>query len=262
VLAARKRSALAAALSAARCGGLASFEARDQSAVLRSTGALLARLDRRDFARLSGLAFSQSVGCTLVQLPGAGCDADATTQLWTWRFTQEPLVVGEGGIEGRNTDGIGFMENLKAGHAGFAASHGPVVVLGAGGAAPTSATVTLNFTASPVQLLSAQTTPALAGEACICATRRPPMAVSARVRSAAADRPAPALPSPSDDTKAALLSSPSRNCNGMSTATALLLVVVLDAWHSAAAVAGGSCRARCRCCRACGGQGGYDSLDS
>lgn len=45
------------------------------------------------------------------------------------------LVVGEGGIEGRNTDGVGFMENLKAGHAGFAASHGPVVVLGAGGAA-------------------------------------------------------------------------------------------------------------------------------
>ena len=59
--------------------------------------ALLARLDRRDFARLSGLAFSPRLGCTMVQLPGAECDGEAATELWTWRFTQEPLVVGEEG---------------------------------------------------------------------------------------------------------------------------------------------------------------------
>ena len=61
------------------------------------TSALLARMDRRDFARLSGLAFSPRLGCTMVQLPGAGCEEDAAVELWTWRFTQEPLVVGEEG---------------------------------------------------------------------------------------------------------------------------------------------------------------------
>ena len=60
--------------------------------------ALLARLDRRDFARLSGLAFSPSVGHTALQLPCPGGNGkDATAELWAWRFTQEALVVGEEG---------------------------------------------------------------------------------------------------------------------------------------------------------------------
>ena len=45
------------------------------------------------------------------------------------------LVFEDGVMKGSNTDGFGFMENLKAGHAGFDASRGPAVVLGAGGAA-------------------------------------------------------------------------------------------------------------------------------
>lgn len=46
------------------------------------------------------------------------------------------LVIGaDGGLEGRNTDGFGFLENLRHGAPGFAADQGPVVVLGAGGAA-------------------------------------------------------------------------------------------------------------------------------
>jgi hypothetical protein len=66
------------------------------------TSALLARLDKRDFARLSDLAFAARLGCTMVQLRGARCDEDAAAELWTWRFTQEPLAVGEKG-KGRVT---------------------------------------------------------------------------------------------------------------------------------------------------------------
>lgn len=46
------------------------------------------------------------------------------------------IVVDDGGrLIGSNTDGFGFIENLKNGHPGFKAANGPVVVLGAGGAA-------------------------------------------------------------------------------------------------------------------------------
>ncbi|NUB24465.1 shikimate dehydrogenase [Azospirillum brasilense] len=46
------------------------------------------------------------------------------------------IVVGEdGALEGRNTDGFGFIENLKSGAPGWKASDGPALVIGAGGAA-------------------------------------------------------------------------------------------------------------------------------
>ncbi|WP_448205207.1 shikimate dehydrogenase [Azospirillum sp. sgz302134] len=46
------------------------------------------------------------------------------------------IVVGEdGSLEGRNTDGFGFIENLKSGAPGWKASNGPALVIGAGGAA-------------------------------------------------------------------------------------------------------------------------------
>ncbi len=45
------------------------------------------------------------------------------------------LVHEDGTLEGRNTDGFGFLENLKAGAAGWCAADGPAVVIGAGGAA-------------------------------------------------------------------------------------------------------------------------------
>jgi shikimate dehydrogenase len=45
------------------------------------------------------------------------------------------IVVHEDGtLEGRNTDGFGFIENLRAGAPGWRAAAGPAVVLGAGGA--------------------------------------------------------------------------------------------------------------------------------
>ncbi|PWC52605.1 shikimate dehydrogenase [Azospirillum sp. TSO22-1] len=45
------------------------------------------------------------------------------------------VVRADGSLEGRNTDGFGFLENLKAGAPGWMAGAGPAVVLGAGGAA-------------------------------------------------------------------------------------------------------------------------------
>ncbi|MBF0394003.1 MAG: shikimate dehydrogenase, partial [Alphaproteobacteria bacterium] len=41
----------------------------------------------------------------------------------------------DGGLEGRNTDAFGFLENLRQGHPGWRPDAGPAVVLGAGGAA-------------------------------------------------------------------------------------------------------------------------------
>lgn len=45
------------------------------------------------------------------------------------------VVQDDGSLEGRNTDGFGFIENLKSGAPGWKASDGPAVVIGAGGAA-------------------------------------------------------------------------------------------------------------------------------
>jgi shikimate dehydrogenase len=46
------------------------------------------------------------------------------------------IIVGDKGrLIGSNTDGFGFIENLKKGHSGFNAINGAAVVLGAGGAA-------------------------------------------------------------------------------------------------------------------------------
>jgi len=45
------------------------------------------------------------------------------------------VVREDGSLEGRNTDGFGFVENLRAGAPGWRADAGPAVVVGAGGAA-------------------------------------------------------------------------------------------------------------------------------
>ncbi|TWB36802.1 shikimate dehydrogenase [Nitrospirillum pindoramense] len=45
------------------------------------------------------------------------------------------IVHPDGTLEGRNTDGFGFIENLKAGAPGWTAATGPAVIIGAGGAA-------------------------------------------------------------------------------------------------------------------------------
>ncbi|MBB6254878.1 shikimate dehydrogenase [Nitrospirillum iridis] len=45
------------------------------------------------------------------------------------------IVHADGTLEGRNTDGFGFIGNLKAGAPDWAATAGPAVIIGAGGAA-------------------------------------------------------------------------------------------------------------------------------
>ncbi|WP_029010846.1 shikimate dehydrogenase [Azospirillum halopraeferens] len=45
------------------------------------------------------------------------------------------VVLEDGTLEGSNTDGFGFVENLRAGAPGWRAADGPAVVVGAGGAA-------------------------------------------------------------------------------------------------------------------------------
>lgn len=45
------------------------------------------------------------------------------------------VVAADGALEGRNTDGFGFLENLRASLPGWTPAAGPAVVLGAGGAA-------------------------------------------------------------------------------------------------------------------------------
>lgn len=45
------------------------------------------------------------------------------------------IVITDGRLSGRNTDGFGFIENLRAGAPSWRAASGPAVVIGAGGAA-------------------------------------------------------------------------------------------------------------------------------
>ncbi|MEA1649637.1 shikimate dehydrogenase [Nitrospirillum sp. BR 11164] len=45
------------------------------------------------------------------------------------------IVHADGTLEGRNTDGFGFLENLRAGAPAWTAGQGPAVIVGAGGAA-------------------------------------------------------------------------------------------------------------------------------
>jgi len=65
------------------------------------------------------------------------------------------IVVDKNGkLHGSNTDGFGFMENLRAGRQGFDATTGPAVVLGAGGAARAVVAVLLEAGAPEVRLLN------------------------------------------------------------------------------------------------------------
>ena len=65
------------------------------------------------------------------------------------------VVVGRDGIlHGSNTDGFGFVENLKAGHRGWSANLGPAVVLGAGGAARAVCAVLLDGGVPEIRLVN------------------------------------------------------------------------------------------------------------
>ena len=65
------------------------------------------------------------------------------------------LVVAPGGrLIGRNSDGIGFLENLRAGAPDWDAGAGPAVVLGAGGAARAVVVALLDAGAPEIRLVN------------------------------------------------------------------------------------------------------------
>ncbi len=65
------------------------------------------------------------------------------------------IVVGaDGKLMGSNTDGFGFMENLKSGAPDWAPDQGPVTVIGAGGAARAIVTALLDAGAPLLRLVN------------------------------------------------------------------------------------------------------------
>jgi shikimate dehydrogenase len=64
------------------------------------------------------------------------------------------IVRPDGGLDGRNTDAFGFIENLRAALPGWRADAGPVVVLGAGGAARAIVAALLDHAAPEIRLVN------------------------------------------------------------------------------------------------------------
>jgi len=65
------------------------------------------------------------------------------------------IVVGaDGRLTGTNTDGFGFLENLKEGAPGWNPTAGPAVVLGAGGAARAVAVALIDAGAPDIKLIN------------------------------------------------------------------------------------------------------------
>ncbi len=64
------------------------------------------------------------------------------------------VVRPDGTLHGTNTDGFGFMENLKSGAPEWAADQGPVTVLGAGGAARAIVAALLDAGVSELRLVN------------------------------------------------------------------------------------------------------------
>jgi len=64
------------------------------------------------------------------------------------------VVDGEGRLEGRNTDGYGFLAHLKASMAGWLPESGPAVLLGAGGAARAIAVALLDAGVPELRLVN------------------------------------------------------------------------------------------------------------
>lgn len=54
------------------------------------------------------------------------------------------VAMPDGTLEGRNTDGFGFLENLRSARPGWRASAGPALMLGAGGSARAAAVALLD----------------------------------------------------------------------------------------------------------------------
>lgn len=64
------------------------------------------------------------------------------------------VVASDGTLDGRNTDGFGFMENLRAELPNWSASAGPAVILGAGGSARAIAAALLDGGAPDLRIVN------------------------------------------------------------------------------------------------------------
>lgn len=83
---------------------------------------------------LTALGF-QGANVTLPHKERALALADETSDRARRIGAANTLVVRDGRLHADNTDGFGFLENLRNGAPGWRASSGPALVLGAGGAA-------------------------------------------------------------------------------------------------------------------------------
>ncbi len=84
---------------------------------------------------LAGLRFA-GVNITVPHKEAALAVVDeADPEAWRIGAVNTIVIDAGGRLVGSNTDGFGFMENLRAGAPGWSAEDGPAVVLGAGGAA-------------------------------------------------------------------------------------------------------------------------------
>lgn len=111
-----------------------------------------------DFAvKLRALRTDGFVGCnvTVPHKEAALDTVDEVHPLAARIGAVNTVVVREDGtLYGFNTDGFGFLENLRQGHRGFDAANGPAVVLGAGGAARAVVATLLDAGAPEVRLLN------------------------------------------------------------------------------------------------------------
>jgi len=82
------------------------------------------------------------------------CLDDITDQAKRIGAVNTIVVDDKGRLIGSNTDGFGFIENLKHSHTGFTASNGPAVVLGAGGAARAIVAALIDAGAPGVSLIN------------------------------------------------------------------------------------------------------------
>ncbi len=67
------------------------------------------------------------------------------------------IVQADGTLEGRNTDSFGFIENLRSSATSWKPGHGPVVVLGAGGAARAVCAALIDFGVPELRLVNRTT---------------------------------------------------------------------------------------------------------
>ncbi|MGF1660287.1 MAG: shikimate dehydrogenase [Rubrimonas sp.] len=104
-------------------------------------------------AGLRALGFS-GANVTLPHKEEALALADVATPRARRIGAANTLVLRDGALEADNTDGFGFLENLRAGASGWRADAGPALVLGAGGAARAVVAALIDAGAPSVRLVN------------------------------------------------------------------------------------------------------------